>query len=165
MTQTRQGPPGNTFDRATVAWWRTRLTVFFVVLLAVLVLHAVVPGLLRFGGPWLFGVAAVVALLAVPTVLLLPKWWFAVHRWEVTDTAVHVRTGYFRQRTQVAPLSRVQTVATVRGPLQKRFGLAGVTVTTASAKGPLKIDGLRESVAEDVVRELSRVTGAGSPTG
>ncbi|EIE98968.1 PH domain-containing protein [Saccharomonospora glauca] len=156
-------PPRNRFHRATVQWWRTKVAGLFAAAVAVLVVCAVVPGVLKMGGPWLFGPTAVVAVLAVPAVILLPRWWFAVHRWEITDTAVHVRVGYFWQRWHVAPLSRIQTVDTVRGPLQRHFGLATLVVTTASAKGALKVEGLESSLAEELAEQLTRTTGATRP--
>ncbi|MGS2590174.1 PH domain-containing protein [Streptomyces hebeiensis] len=162
MTREPSGPPGNRFDRPAVGWWRARLALLFAAAIAILVLHAVVPGLFKLGGHWLFVPAAAVAVLAVPTVLLLPAWWFEAHRWEVTDVAVHVRTGYFWQRSKMAPLSRIQSVDTVRGPLRKRFGLATVTVTTAAVKGSLRIEGLREERATAVADEITRASGAGS---
>jgi membrane protein YdbS with pleckstrin-like domain len=52
----------------------------------------------------------------VPLTLALPRWWYRLHRWEVTDAAVHTRSGYFWQEWRVAPMSRIQTVDTQRGP-------------------------------------------------
>ncbi|KWT63829.1 hypothetical protein ADL21_00215 [Streptomyces albus subsp. albus] len=164
MTQRPAGISGNRFDHRAVAWWRIRLAVLFAAVIAVLVLHAAVPGLFKLGGPWLVVLSASVVALAVPTVLLLPKWWFEVHRWDVSDVAVSVRTGYFWQRTRRAPLCRIQAVDTVRGPLRRRLGLATVTITTASANGTLKID-LGEAQAAEVARQLTRATGTGPTTG
>ncbi|WP_461211595.1 PH domain-containing protein, partial [Desulfocurvus sp. DL9XJH121] len=72
---------------------------------------------------WLVVPAVLIAVVGLPAVLALPRWWFRVHRWEVTDTAVYTRTGWFWQEWRVAPLSRIQTVDTRRGPLEQRFGL------------------------------------------
>ena len=56
-------------------------------------------------------------------------------RWEVTDRAVYTLHGWLVREWRIAPISRVQTVDTQRGPLQQLLGLANVTVTTASARG------------------------------
>jgi hypothetical protein len=53
-------------------------------------------------------------------------------------------------------MSRVQTVDFAQGPLARLFGLATVTVTTASAAGPLQIEGLDRDVALALVDELTR---------
>lgn len=60
----------------------------------------------------------------------------------------------------MAPLSRIQTVDTQRGPLQRALGLSSVTITTASAAGALTIVGLDQTVAEEVVERLTAITQA-----
>lgn len=59
---------------------------------------------------------------------------------------------------RVAPLSRVQTVDSVRGPFEQIFGLATLRVTTASSSGAIEINGLDKDVAERVVEQLAAVT-------
>jgi membrane protein YdbS with pleckstrin-like domain len=82
-----------------------------------------------------------------------------VHRWEATDTAVFTQTGWFSQERRIAPISRVQTVDTERGPIEQLFRLANVTVTTASAAGPIKIDGLAAQDADQLVADLTARVG------
>ncbi|TCJ99815.1 PH domain-containing protein [Nocardia alba] len=102
---------------------------------------------------------AVLALvvLAVLGVVVIPMWRYAVHRWEVTDEAVYTRAGWFDQESRVAPISRVQTVDTERGPLERILGLATVTVTTASSAGAVKINALDRPVAEETVLRLTAI--------
>jgi uncharacterized protein len=104
-------------------------------------------------------VAAVVLALSVAaaafSVVVVPLWRYAVHRWEITDTAVYVRTGWFTQESRVAPLTRVQTVDTHRGPLERLLGLATVTVTTASSAGAVRITALDLPVAEQTAARLT----------
>lgn len=111
-------------------------------------------------GRWLYlaGAAAIVVLLVGTCVV--PYWRFAVHRWEVTETAVYTQRGWLVQERRIAPVSRVQTVDTERGPFAQLFGLSTVTVTTASAKGELRIEGLLRTDAERLVRELTATTAA-----
>ncbi|MFD3592040.1 PH domain-containing protein [Nocardia sp. NPDC058640] len=101
------------------------------------------------------GLAA--AALAVVAVVVIPAWRFAVHRWEVTDEAVYTRVGWLDQESRVAPISRVQTVDTERGPLERMLGLATVTVTTASSAGAVKISALDRPVAEETVVRLTAI--------
>jgi membrane protein YdbS with pleckstrin-like domain len=103
-------------------------------------------------------VAALTVLLAAAHLIVMPRWRYRVHRWEVTSTAVYTQSGWLIQERRIAPLSRVQTVDTERGPLEQLFRLANVTVTTASAAGPLRIHGLDRATAEGVVAELTEVT-------
>jgi membrane protein YdbS with pleckstrin-like domain len=104
------------------------------------------------------GAAALVtvtAVVAVGHLVVMPQWRYRVHRWESTDTAVYTQSGWFTQERRVAPIARIQTVDTHRGPLEQLFGLANVTITTASAAGPLEIHGLAARTAEELVEELT----------
>jgi membrane protein YdbS with pleckstrin-like domain len=98
-------------------------------------------------------------LFAATHLIVMPRWRYRVHRWEVSATAVYTQSGWISQERRIAPISRVQTVDTERGPLEQIFRLANVTVTTASAAGPLRIHGLDLSTAEGLVAELTEVTG------
>ena len=100
-------------------------------------------------------VVAVTAALAFVRLVVMPQWRFRVHRWEITDTAAYTQSGWLTQERRIAPLVRVQTVDTRRGPFEQLFGLADVTVTTASAKGPIRIHALDVAVAEHVVQWLT----------
>jgi membrane protein YdbS with pleckstrin-like domain len=99
-----------------------------------------------------------VAVLGYATVM--PVYRYQVHRWESTDTAVYTQRGWLSRERRIAPMSRVQTVDLEQGPVSRLLGLAHVTVTTASAAGPLRIEGLDRPVAERLVDELTRRTEA-----
>jgi uncharacterized protein len=96
-------------------------------------------------------------LVATAHVAVMPQWRYRVHRWEITDTAVHTRTGWFTQESRVAPLSRLQTIDTERGPAHRLLGLADVTITTASSAGAVKIVGLELARAEQAVADLTEI--------
>ncbi|MCX5201959.1 PH domain-containing protein [Streptomyces sp. NBC_00237] len=153
----RLRPPRNRFDRRVVPWWRVQWLALVLPPVLVLVLLGVLLEPARF---WLFLPAALIAVPGLAAALFLPGWWYRVHRWEVTDSAVYLHTGYFWQEWRIAPMSRIQTVDTVRGPLQQYFGLATVVVTTASAKGAVKIEGLDHEVAAELAEQLTQITGA-----
>lgn len=128
------------------------------------VVGAVVIGALAYfqvlEGVWLYLAGAAVVLEVLLGVLVVPFWRYAVHRWEVTETAVYTQRGWLVQERRIAPVSRVQTVDTERGPLAQLFGLSTVTITTASAKGELRIEGLLRADAERLVRDLTATTAA-----
>ena len=96
-----------------------------------------------------------VELVAVSYALVVPQWRYLVHRWEVTSTAVYTQRGWWARERRIAPMSRVQTVDLAEGPVARLFGLATITVTTASAAGPLRIDGLARATALTLVEELT----------
>jgi len=91
----------------------------------------------------------------VAYVVAMPRWRYLVHRWEVTDTAVYTQTGWLTRERRIAPMSRIQTVDHVEGAISRLFGLATVTVTTASAAGALAILGLDKDVARALVDDLT----------
>ena len=98
---------------------------------------------------------AVVAAGALAYVLGVPQWRYLVHRWEITETAVYTQRGWWARERRIAPMSRVQTVDYAQGPLARLFGLATLTVTTASAAGALRIDGLDRAAALALVDQLT----------
>ncbi|MFE7516185.1 PH domain-containing protein [Streptomyces sp. NPDC057540] len=153
----RLRPPRNAVDERAVTWWRVRLLVTTAVPVAVL---AVLGALIGPARSWLLLSAGAVAALGLACTAFLPAWWFRVHRWEVTDEAVYVRTGALWQEWRIAPMSRIQTVDTVRGPLEQAFRLATVTVTTASARGAIRIEGLDHERAAELAERLTLITRA-----
>ena len=104
-------------------------------------------------------VFAASAALALAHVLVVPGWRYRVHRWEVSDTAVYTRSGWFTQERRIAPISRVQTVDTERGPVDRLLGLATVTVTTASSAGAVRIAALDTEIADATVARLTEIAG------
>ncbi|MFF9198025.1 PH domain-containing protein [Streptomyces sp. NPDC014779] len=153
----RLRPPRHTLDGRVVHWWRSRLLLATAAPAGVLAVLGALVGPAR---TWLLAAAAAVALTGLAVTAFLPAWRYRVHRWEVTDEAVYVRTGALRQEWRIAPMSRIQTVDTVRGPLEQAFRLATVTVTTASAKGALRIEGLDHELAAGLAERLTAITRA-----
>lgn len=92
---------------------------------------------------------------AAAYVAVVPAWKYAVHRWEATESAVYTQTGWWARERRIAPMSRIQTVDYAEGVLERFFGLASVTVTTASAAGPLRIGGLDRGLAQRLAAELT----------
>jgi membrane protein YdbS with pleckstrin-like domain len=101
---------------------------------------------------WLVGAAV---LLVLGYAAVVPQWRYLVHRWEVSDRAVYTQTGWWARERRIAPMSRIQTVDYAEGVLSRLFGLATVTVTTASAAGALRIEGLDKALAQRLVDELT----------
>ena len=113
--------------------------------------------------PWLHALAAVATLLGIVLfVVVVPVWRYRVHRWDLDPTAVYTRSGWLVQERRIAPISRVQTVDTYRGPLDRLFGLTNVTVTTASSAGAVRIVALDDPVAQQVVARLTDIAALGA---
>jgi membrane protein YdbS with pleckstrin-like domain len=123
---------------------------------AVVVVAAVVTALAWVPGGLGWTLVALAVVVCVPAAYVVPVWRYRVHRWEVSATAVYTQRGWWARERRIAPMSRVQTVDLAQGPLARLFGLATVTVTTASAAGALEIEGLDHGVALGLVEELTR---------
>jgi uncharacterized protein len=148
-------PPAHQVDRRAVRWWQLRDLITVLVLLVPQAVGLVV------GGPgWLALTALATAVLGLAYVLVVPHLLYRIHRWEITDEAVYTRSGWLVREWRIAPISRVQTVDTQHGPLQQMLKLASVTVTTASAKGPVTIRGLAADHASELARVLTATTQA-----
>lgn len=145
-------------SRRAVWYWTVRASVGWLVLLAAQIVALVV------GWSWLRDwwvvTVPVTVLAAAAHLIVMPQWRYRVHRWEVTPEAVYTQAGWFNQERRIAPVSRIQTVDTDRGPFEQVFRLSNVTVTTASAAGPLRIDGLDRDTADELVEALTADTQA-----
>ena len=107
--------------------------------------------------PYHLGGLALTVLAAIIHAAIMPRWRYSVHRWEVTDDAIFVRSGWLTQETRVAPISRLQTVDSRRGLLSRIMGLTTIKITTASSAGALTIHALDDAVAEEVVAKLAAI--------
>jgi membrane protein YdbS with pleckstrin-like domain len=111
---------------------------------------------------WWHAAAAGATVLGVLVFVgVAPVWRYRVHRWDLDDRAVYTRTGWLVQEHRIAPISRVQTVDTQRGPIDRLFGVANVTVTTASSAGAVRIVALDAPVADRLVARLTDIAALG----
>lgn len=151
----RLRPPRHRVERRAIVWWALRALTGVVPVVAGLGIAYAFAAPAR---PWVGPALVAAAVLGAGYVAVMPPWRYVVHRWETTDEAAYAASGWFVREWRVAPTSRIQTVDTVRGPLQQLLGLATVTVTTASAHGAVYLAGLDEKVAADAARQLTEIT-------
>ena len=147
--------PAHHVSPRAIAFWTVRAVPGWLLALAGQLLWLVVA---RDHAGLRVGALVLTVLFTSAHLIVMPRWRYRVHRWEVTDNAVYTQSGWLSQERRIAPISRVQTVDIERGPLEQLFRLANVTVTTASAAGPLRIHGLDRATAEGLVAELTEVT-------
>jgi hypothetical protein len=147
--------PGNRVSRRAIGYWTARAVLDGVWLLAAE--SAVAAGLGQWTVLWI--VLAVTAAGIASYAVIMPRWRYRVHRWEVTADAVYTRTGWLSVHWRIAPLSRIQTIDSHRWFGERLFGLANVTATTASAAGPVHIRGLDSATADRLLDELTVATG------
>lgn len=151
MSSLRLRPPRNGPDPAARRWWSAQA--FLLVTGPALLTAAglLVPAALFFPAtlPWLAPLTAGVTVVpALAYQAVMPGLRFRVHGWELGGSAVYSVTGWLWRRHRITPLSRVQTVDTAQGPIQRMFGLVTVTMTTASTASRVTVPGLTPGRAD-----------------
>jgi putative membrane protein len=86
----------------------------------------------------------------VSTALSAINW--STTRWFITDDSVRLRTGVLSENITVVPFERVQAVDTVRGPVQRLFGVVEANVQTAGGgrRGEIVLKAVTEAEAEEL---------------
>ena len=147
--------PGNRVSRRAISYWTARASVSGA---AVVLAEIVLAAINGFPAAWRAAIVATAALAGVHAIVM-PRWRYSVHRWEVTDQALYTRSGWFSVHWRIAPISRIQTIDSHRSVGERIFGLANVTATTASAAGPVRIHGLDRALADRLLDQLAVATG------
>ena len=150
-------PPRHRVERRAILLWT---------------LNAIIAALVTVGGlglthelwdasrPYVRPLLTIAAVFATVNILAMPAWRYLVHRWEFTDEAVYALDGWITREWRIVPISRIQSINTVRGPLQALLGLTTLRVTTAAKAGSVAIRGLDAVVAADAARRLTEITQA-----
>jgi membrane protein YdbS with pleckstrin-like domain len=153
----RLRPPAHQVSRRAIGYWTATAAILWIVLLGVQIAIVVTSD----DAPAFLDVTLVISCVLAPLhLIVMPQWRYRVHRWEVTGEAVYTQAGWLKQEWRIAPVSRIQTVDIERDPFEQLFGLAKITVTTASAAGPLRIAGLTHVRALELADELTKTTQA-----
>jgi membrane protein YdbS with pleckstrin-like domain len=147
--------PANSVSRRAVSYWTARAAASGALVVLAESGAAATSG---FSVAWQT-VLVITATLTCAHAVIMPRWRFRVHRWEVTDEALYTRSGWFSVHWRIAPISRIQTIDSHRSFGERIFGLANVTATTASAAGPVRIHGLDRATADELLDRLTVATG------
>jgi membrane protein YdbS with pleckstrin-like domain len=118
-----------------------------------------------FVGAVVIGVVTGLPLLLAGLVLLAGvfgavSWWaidlrYLNWRWGLDERWIERRNGVVVRTTQIVPRSRVQTLTTRTGPLDRWLGLSAIVVHTAGTHTPnLTIPHLEKAAAEHIRAEL-----------
>lgn len=101
--------------------------------------------------PWAMALAVGGGVLIAVWYLLWPVLEVPKRGYALRDKDIVYRAGLLWRSVQVVPFNRVQHASTDSGPLERRFGLAALTVFTAGGSGgDLQIAGLGEQLAENL---------------
>lgn len=108
--------------------------------------------------------AAAVPVLFAPLTPLAARLKWRHRGYHGTEWSVVTREGFWRRRTRIVPVFRLQTVLVSRTLFQRRWGLASVTADTASSAGggavvydvdPERAEELRVSLLDRLDNSLS----------
>ncbi|MDI6105155.1 PH domain-containing protein [Actinoplanes sp. NEAU-A12] len=148
-------PPRFRVERRAITLWTLHAVIGMIVVEGGLFLTYVLWSASR---PWLTPILWILGVIYVVNITVMPTWRYYVHRWETTDEAVYSLKGWLTREWRITPLSRIQSIDTVKGPLQQILKLATVKVTTASREGGITLDGLDAEVAAELTQRLTHIT-------
>ncbi|WP_194843241.1 PH domain-containing protein [Paenibacillus sp. B01] len=126
--------------------------VYAAVVLALALLSA------RFGWPWWIaaGAGALALAGAALELLWLPRLLHRSWGYLVREHEIELAHGFIVRKRTLVPVARIQHIDTKQGPIQKRCGIA--TLTMATAAGSHAIPGLPEEQAEAMRSRLAELT-------
>jgi membrane protein YdbS with pleckstrin-like domain len=109
-----------------------------------------------------FATVAALALIAGAGGLAhaAPTWHYRYTWYRVDADGIEIGRGRFWQRLITVPHARVQHIDVVRGPLERRFGLATLIIYTAGhAHSDVKVEGLSHEAALGLRERLVKEKG------
>ena len=146
-------PAASPFDPEGIVWQRVspRLATARFIMLAIflgipLVALVVLAITLTAAGPWLWISAAVVAVLAAWSAIVINRQVRAIGFAE-RDEDLLIRKGVMFRSLVVVPYGRMQFVDVSAGPLARKLGISSLQLHTASPGTDATIDGLVPSEA------------------
>ena len=93
-----------------------------------------------------YGIVGLVGSVVIASVT------WATTRWQISDGAVRLRTGFLSERIVSIPLERVQSIDTLRGPVQRLFGVVELHLQAAGGTAGGEI--VLKAVSLDEAEEL-----------
>ena len=118
---------------------------FLAIGVLVLVLNDNLPVPVRFGIYCGIGVCFLVALIS-------PKVRYERYRYRITDEELDIKEGFLWVNRNIVPIERLHKIQVQRGPIDRIFGLAKVSVTTAG--GDVTIRFLEDAKADFIADSL-----------
>jgi membrane protein YdbS with pleckstrin-like domain len=150
-------PPAYAWKRLSPSYRRLRRLTTLVVAPIVFSIPAVIIGVAS--GQWwisalLWGIAAVIVIIRLALVERNYRSWGYVER----EDDLYITHGVLYRSLVAVPYGRMQLVEVGSGPLERSFGLATVTLKTASAQTNASIPGL---TPDEAARLRDRLTELG----
>lgn len=103
---------------------------------------------------YIYPIAALIVVLhAYFFIYLFPKIKWQRWRYEVRESEIELQHGLFIVTRTLIPMVRVQHVDTSQGPILRKYGLSGVTISTAATEH--KIPALVMKEADELRNRIS----------
>lgn len=102
----------------------------------------------------LFGTAVLAAVFTLWSLLLQPFILYSRWRYAVSEQFLHLKYGAFTETDELIPMTKIQSVATKQGPLQRRYGVCSVTVKTMGSSHTIPV--LEQDVARALRNQIAR---------
>jgi len=100
-----------------------------------------------------YALIAIVMLFSVINTFIMPFLQHKEWKYIITDDRIEVRYGVIVKMVQIVPQCRIQHITMARMIIDRLFGLASVTVTTASSN--VTIIGLTPAQAEAIIEKVN----------
>lgn len=101
--------------------------------------------------PFIIGLALGAWLLITILSFLFMRLSFKRTGYALREKDVLYRTGWIIRRMQVCPFNRIQHCSVHAGPLERKYGLASISLFTAGSDGSdIKIHGLTDAMAASI---------------
>ena len=150
-------PPAYEWKRLSPKFHSMRILTSLIVTPVIFTIAALIVGVSS-GKWWISGViwaaAIVIVIIRVPFVIRSWRSWGYVER----DDDLYITHGVMFRNLVAVPYGRMQLVEVESGPLERAFGLASVTLKTASPETGARIPGL---TPEEATRLRDRLTELG----
>ena len=155
MTVSSPLAPGVIFTRISTDHAKVRAAVGALWLIPIIIPFILV---LIFASPqlWLIllFIAALVVALTITAVQVRAVYYTGYHE---TDEELLVCRGIMFRQLDVVPYGRMQEVKVEDGPFQRRYGLASITMETASTTADTEIPGVPREEADRLRRRLTEL--------
>ncbi|MTI87019.1 MAG: hypothetical protein FH748_03515 [Balneolaceae bacterium] len=103
---------------------------------------------------WLFGgIFLITFLFYVATVFFFPRIRWRRWRYEVSEKEIDLLRGIIIKKRTLVPINRVQHVDTIQGPIDKRYKISSVAISTAATTH--EIPALDDETADDLRNKIS----------
>ncbi len=124
--------------------------------IADVIVGAIVILLLKFAIPdsweWAKVIGYIALILCALDLIIIPYIRYCRYQYCITDECIDIKEGFFFIERNIVPIERLHKIQTIRGPIDRMFGLSKVIVTTAG--GAVTIRFLEDEVADQIAMNL-----------